>query len=169
MPGDDEAYRSYISTDCRVGHHLDCQARRIIPGCPCECHHHEAARLGVFRCDLDGQCPACREVLEGVLEAGNDHRGFVVVGERRAERADVLVVSGNLTRDQQRVVLDACLAAPPRCRVLAVGDCTIGSTPADVDARGAQLREIVVVDAEIPGCPPRVEQIEEAMGVLLSR
>jgi anti-sigma B factor antagonist len=34
----------YVSTDCRVGRHEDCQQRRIVPLCACPCHAgvHEA-------------------------------------------------------------------------------------------------------------------------------
>ena len=122
----------------------------------------------MLRCDLDEPCPGCRDVLEEVLDACNDRRGFVIASTGSAGRAEVLLVSGEITPDGRQVLVDTYSAVPAGCRVLAIGDCTLGILAGDGRTRMPAARDYLPVDAEVAGCPPRPEDIEEAIGVFPS-
>lgn len=123
----------------------------------------------MYRCDLDEPCPGCRDALEGVLDASNDLRGFVLVETGPAGRAEVLVVSGEVTPDRRWVLVDTYSAVPTGCPVVAIGDCSLGILPGDPQTRMPAARDYLPVDAEVAGCPPRPEHIEEAIGAFLPR
>jgi len=84
--------------------------------------------------------------------------------------ADALLVTGAVTRNMAEPLRRTHQAVPEPKLVVAVGDCAcnrgvFGSAYGVVGAVG----EVVPVDLEITGCPPRPEQIVAGLRKLTGR
>jgi Ni,Fe-hydrogenase III small subunit len=117
-----------------------------------------------------GSCNGC-EVEVGaafgpVYDA--DRYGARLVASPR--HADALLVTGVVTRNMAEPLRRTFEAVPDPKLVVAVGDCArnCGVFAGAYGVAGA-VREVVPVDLEIPGCPPRPEAIVDAVRKLTGR
>jgi len=87
-----------------------------------------------------------------------------------SQRPDALMVTGAVTRNMAEPLRRTYAAVPGPKRVVAVGDCArdCGVFAGAYGVAGA-ARDIVPVDAEVPGCPPRPEAIVAAVRELTGR
>jgi Ni,Fe-hydrogenase III small subunit len=117
-----------------------------------------------------GSCNGCE------VEIGSAF-GPVYDGERYGARlvasprhADVLLVTGPVTRNMAEPLRRTYEAVPAPKVVVAVGDCArnCGVFAGGYGVAGA-VRDVVPVDVEIVGCPPRPEQIVAALRGLTGR
>ena len=117
-----------------------------------------------------GSCNGCE------VEIGSAF-GPVYDGERYGARlvasprhADALLVSGVVTRNMAEPLRRTFDAVPAPKLVVAVGDCArnCGVFAGAYGVAGA-VRDVVPVDLEIPGCPPRPEAIVEGLRKLTGR
>ncbi len=121
-----------------------------------------------------GSCNGCDIELVSVLTPRYDAErlGFKLVGSPR--QADILVVSGPVTKQSLPRVLRAISQAPdPKCIV------TLGSCPQSGNVfRGsysvaAPLSKYVHVDVDIAGCAPKpqaiIDGLAAAMGILRAK
>lgn len=123
--------------------------------------------LGVFHVNA-GSCGGCeRELraLTGVFYALERYGlGFVAV----PLHADVLLVTGPLTRNLRKALEQAWDATPEPKWVVAVGDCAIdGGIFRDNDAVLNGAGSSVPVDLTIGGCPPSPGRILTGLRALL--
>jgi Ni,Fe-hydrogenase III small subunit len=117
-----------------------------------------------------GSCNGCE------VEIGSAF-GPVYDGERYGARlvasprhADVLLVTGPVTRNMAEPLRRTYDAVPEPKVVLAVGDCArnCGVFAGAYGVAGA-VRDVVPVDVDVPGCPPRPETIVAALRELTGR
>jgi Ni,Fe-hydrogenase III small subunit len=84
--------------------------------------------------------------------------------------ADALLVTGVVTRNMEQPLRNTLAAVTEPKMVIAVGDC---ARNCGVFAGGhgvvGSVRDVVGVDVEVPGCPPRPEQIVEALRSVTGR
>jgi Ni,Fe-hydrogenase III small subunit len=112
-----------------------------------------------------GSCNGCEHELQAAAGPHHDLSRFGLHVAASPRHADVLLVTGPVTR-RMLVPLRTAFAAMPEPRlVAALGDCALGcgvlADPAEVV--GA-LESVLPVDLRIPGCPPAPEAI--AAGLL---
>lgn len=117
-----------------------------------------------------GSCNGCEVEIGAafgpVYDA--DRYGARLVASPR--HADALLVTGVVTRNMAQPLRRTYEAVPDPKLVVAVGDCarTCGVFRGAPGVAGA-VGDIVPVDLEIPGCPPRPEAIVDGLRKLTGR
>ena len=117
-----------------------------------------------------GSCNGCEVEIGAafgpVYDA--DRYGARLVASPR--HADALIVTGVVTRNMAQPLRRTYEAVPDPKLVVAVGDCArnCGLFKGAPGVAGA-VSDIVPVDLEIPGCPPRPEAIVEGLRKLTGR
>jgi Ni,Fe-hydrogenase III small subunit len=84
--------------------------------------------------------------------------------------ADALLVTGPVTRNMEVALRRTHEAVPGPRLVIALGDCArdCGVFAGAYGVAGA-VKDVLPVDAEVPGCPPKPEAIVEALRGLTGR
>ena len=102
-----------------------------------------------------GSCNGCELEMHALGSAYYDLERFGLRFVASPRHADVLMVTGPVTKNM-RVALERTYAATPAPKfVVAVGDCACnGGLFADSYACAGALENVVPVDLRIPGCPP---------------
>jgi Ni,Fe-hydrogenase III small subunit/NAD-dependent dihydropyrimidine dehydrogenase PreA subunit len=117
-----------------------------------------------------GSCNGCDWEINATTNAVHDIQRFGIDFVASPRHADVLLVTGTVTRSLEiaaRRTYDAMSA--PRL-VVAVGACaTSGSPYPSGYASGEGAASILPVDVFIPGCPPRPEAIIEGLLLAVGR
>lgn len=137
---------------------------------------HDAAGDDVLRGSVQvrhvdaGSCNGCEVEISSAF-------GPVYDGERYGARlvasprhADVLLVTGPVTRNMAEPLRKAYDATPAPKRVVAVGDCAhdCGVFAGGYGVEGA-VADVIPVDVVVRGCPPEPSQIIEALRNLTGR
>ena len=115
-----------------------------------------------------GSCNGCELEIQAL---GNAVYNLAAIGVRLVaspRHADILLVTGPVTRAMADPLRMAYDAIPDPKRVVALGDCACGcgvytANYATVGAVGC----VLPVDLTIPGCPPPPEIIYEAFAALM--
>lgn len=111
-----------------------------------------------------GSCNGCEIEVGAAFGPVYDVERFGARLVASPRHADVVLVTGVVTRNMQEP-LRRTVAATPRPRVvLAVGDCArnCGAFAGGYGVAGA-VSDVVPVDLEVPGCPPEPDRIVEAL------
>ena len=107
-----------------------------------------------------GSCNGCDWEIAATTNAVHDVQRFGVDFVASPRHADVLLVTGTMTRNLElaaRRTYDAM--AEPRV-VVAVGACAVSGSPFPAGyASGHGAADLLPVDVFVPGCPPRPEAI----------
>ena len=115
--------------------------------------------FSVFRVDCGG-CNGCEiEIFAGISPLWDPERfGFKLVANPR--HADILLVTGPVTRQMYYPLLRAYEAVPEPKIVVALGACGIsGGIFHDSYGVWGGVQNIIPVDVFIPGCPPHPASI----------
>jgi len=117
-----------------------------------------------------GSCNGCEFELATLLGPVYDLQRFGIDIVASPRHADLLLVTGPITRHLRQALLDTYEAmAAPRL-VAAMGVCPItGGVFADSYAVVGPLDRLLPVDVYIPGCPPRPQAILHGLLVALGR
>lgn len=111
-----------------------------------------------------GSCNACEHELTATAAPAYDLQRFGLDIVASPRHADILLVTGAVTRRMEAALLAAYEAMPEPRLVAALGDCALGcGVLAAADELAPPLEELLPVALRIPGCPPRPEQIAEAI------
>ena len=116
-----------------------------------------------------GSCNACELELNALSNPYYDLERFGLRFVASPRHADVLLVTGPVTKNMREALLRTYDAMPAPKWVVAVGDCAAcGGLYADshVCERGADV--VLPVDLRIVGCPPSPNQLREGLLALLS-
>ena len=117
-----------------------------------------------------GSCNGCEHELTAAANPYYDLQqyGLNVVASPR--HADVLLVTGAITKRMAPALRTAYEAMPEPRLVAALGDCAIGCNVLGSSAELAgPLDSLLPVDIRIPGCPPTPAAIAEALLAALDR
>lgn len=117
-----------------------------------------------------GSCNGCEVEIGSAFGPVYDAERYGVRLVASPRHADALVVTGAVTRNMAEPLRRTYEAVPGPKLVVAVGDCTrnCGVFAGAYGVAGA-VRDIVPVDVEIAGCPPRPEAIVNGLRKLTGR
>jgi Ni,Fe-hydrogenase III small subunit len=117
-----------------------------------------------------GSCNGCEVEIGSVFGPVYDAERYGARLVASPRHADALLVTGPVTRNMAAPLRRTYEAVPGPKVVVAVGDCArnCGVFAGAYGVAGA-VRDIVPVDVEIAGCPPRPEAIVEGLRKLTGR
>ena len=102
-----------------------------------------------------GSCNACELEIHALGNAFYDLERFGLRFVASPRHADVLLVTGPVTRNMQEALLRTYEATPGPKWVIAAGDCALnGGIFAESYACVGGVSAVLPVDLRIPGCPP---------------
>ncbi len=107
-----------------------------------------------------GSCNACEVEVNALSNPVYDMErlGIHIVASPR--HADMLLVTGPVTRNMEIALLKTYKATPEPKLVAAMGSCACsGGIFGDTYASGGGLDKFIPVDIYIPGCPPRPQAV----------
>lgn len=115
-----------------------------------------------------GSCNGCELEIHALNNAFYDLERFGIRFVASPRHADVLLVTGPVTKNMREALERTYAATPGPKWVVAVGDCAIdGGCFAGSYAVEGAVADVVPVDLHIRGCPPRPAQLLEGLLRLL--
>lgn len=117
-----------------------------------------------------GSCNGCEVEIGSAFGPVYDAERYGARLVASPRHADALLVTGPVTRNMAEPLRRTFEAVPEPRLVVAVGDCArnCGVFAGAYGVTGA-VGDIVPVDLEVPGCPPRPEAIVAALRLLTGR
>lgn len=117
-----------------------------------------------------GSCNGCELEIASVFGPVHDAERYGARLVASPRHADALLVTGPVTRNMESALRRTYEAAPEPKVVIALGDCArnCGVFAGAYGVAGA-VSDVVPVDVEVPGCPPRPEDITKALRGLTGR
>ena len=114
-----------------------------------------------------GSCNGCELEINALNNPVNDIERFGIHFVSSPRHADMLLVTGPVTRNMELALLKTYRATPDPKVVVAVGACGIsGGIFGENYASLGGVDKVVPVDVYVPGCPPRPEALLH--GILLA-
>jgi Ni,Fe-hydrogenase III small subunit len=115
-----------------------------------------------------GSCNGCELEIHALNNAFYDLERFGLRFVASPRHADVLLVTGPVTRNMREALERTYNATPDPKWVVAVGDCALdGGLFSDSYAVVGGVSAVVPVDLHIRGCPPRPTQLLKGLLTLL--
>jgi Ni,Fe-hydrogenase III small subunit len=115
-----------------------------------------------------GSCNGCELEIHALNNAVYDLERFGLRFVASPRHADVLLVTGPVTRNMREALARTYKATPDPKWVVAVGDCALdGGLFSGSYAVVGGVSAVVPVDLHIPGCPPRPMQLLKGLLSLL--
>ncbi|SNQ62419.1 NADH-quinone oxidoreductase subunit B family protein [Candidatus Methanoperedens nitratireducens] len=107
-----------------------------------------------------GSCNACEVEVTALSNPIYDMERFGVHIVASPRHADMLLVTGPVTRNMELALLKTYNATPSPKLVAAMGSCACnGGIFGDTYASGGGVDKFIPVDVYIPGCPPRPQAV----------
>jgi Ni,Fe-hydrogenase III small subunit/formate hydrogenlyase subunit 6/NADH:ubiquinone oxidoreductase subunit I len=117
-----------------------------------------------------GSCNGCDWEINATTNAVHDIQRFGIDFVASPRHADVLLVTGTVTRNLEIAALRTYDAMGDPRLVVAVGACASSGSPyPEGYASGRGAASILPVDVFIPGCPPRPEAIIQGLLLAVGR
>jgi Ni,Fe-hydrogenase III small subunit len=102
-----------------------------------------------------GSCNGCELEIHALGNAYYNLEGAGIHFVASPRHADLLLVTGPVTRNMREALLRTWQAMPPPRLVVAVGDCGCsGGIFGESYASCGAVANVLPVDASVPGCPP---------------
>jgi Ni,Fe-hydrogenase III small subunit len=115
-----------------------------------------------------GSCNGCELEIHALNNAFYDLERFGVRFVASPRHADVLMVTGPVTKNMREALLRTYNATPDPKWVVAVGSCALdGGIFADVYAVAGGVKDVIPVDLHIHGCPPSPAKLLRGLLALL--
>jgi Ni,Fe-hydrogenase III small subunit len=116
-----------------------------------------------------GSCNACELEIHALNNAFYDLERFGLRFVASPRHADVLMVTGPVTKNMREALLRTYNATPDPKWVVAVGACARdGGIFAGSYAVAGGVNDVIPVDLHIPGCPPSPKALLAGLLALLS-
>jgi Ni,Fe-hydrogenase III small subunit len=117
-----------------------------------------------------GSCNGCELEIHALNNAFYDLERFGLHFVASPRHADVLLVTGPVTRNMREALERTYNATPDPKWVVAVGDCAIdGGIFGDSYACVGGVNEVVPVDLHIRGCPPSPTELLKGLLALVEQ
>lgn len=117
-----------------------------------------------------GSCNGCELEIHALNNAFYDLERFGLKFVASPRHADVLLVTGPVTKNMREGLLRTYNATPDPKWVVAVGDCAAnGGIFAGSYAVEGGVKNVVPVDLHIPGCPPTPTALLKGLIALVER
>jgi Ni,Fe-hydrogenase III small subunit len=117
-----------------------------------------------------GSCNGCELEIHALSNAFYDLERFGLRFVASPRHADVLMVTGPVTKNMREALLRTYNATPDPKWVVAVGACAVdGGIFTKSDAVVGGVKDAVPVDLHIPGCPPNPRQLLAGLLALLQK
>jgi Ni,Fe-hydrogenase III small subunit len=117
-----------------------------------------------------GSCNACELEINALANSYYDLERFGLRFVASPRHADVLMVTGPVTRNMREALLRTYHATPDPKWVVAVGGCAAdGGIFAGSYAVVGGVKTVIPVDLHIPGCPPSPLDMLKGLLALLER
>lgn len=117
-----------------------------------------------------GSCNGCDWEIAALLNPYHDVQRFGIDFVASPRHADLLLVTGTMTRNLEQAAVRTWEAMPRPRLVVATGACAInGGVFAGSYAGRDGIAEVLPVDVRIPGCPPRPEALIHGLLVAVGR
>jgi len=117
-----------------------------------------------------GSCNGCELEIHALNNAFYSLERFGIRFVASPRHADVLLVTGPVTRNMQEAVLRTYAATPAPKWVVAVGDCAVdGGLFAGSYAVAGGIGQVLAVDLHIRGCPPSPAALLAGLVALLEK
>ncbi|MFF4948641.1 NADH-quinone oxidoreductase subunit B family protein [Streptomyces chattanoogensis] len=122
------------------------------------------------RCIDAGSCNGCEIEIAAAFGPVYDAERYGARMVASPRHADVALVTGPVTRNMAEPLRRTVAAMPEPRVVVAVGDCALncGEFAGGYGVEGA-VGDVVPVDLEVRGCPPRPEEIVAALRTVTGR
>ena len=115
-----------------------------------------------------GSCNACELEIHALNNAFYDLERFGLRFVASPRHADVLLVTGPVTKNMREALMRTYAATPGPKWVVAVGNCAVdGGIFAGSYAVSGGVEQIVPVDLHIRGCPPNPTELLKGLLALL--
>lgn len=123
-----------------------------------------------------GGCNGCDiEVVNALMSPFYDMEQYKVMLTWNPREADILAVTGPVTKKMESALKEIYEAIPEPKLVAAVGACAVNGGPyanlggdlGSSDQIVGGVAKVIPVDANIPGCPPRPEDILQAVASVI--
>src|SRR5262249_22470568 len=115
-----------------------------------------------------GSCNRCELEIHALTIASYDLERFALRFVASPRHADVLMVTGPVTKNMREALERTYNATPGPKWVVGVGACAVdGGIFAGSYACGSRLSDVVPVDLYIPGCPPSPKALLSGLLTLL--
>lgn len=117
-----------------------------------------------------GSCNGCEIEIASTFGPVYDAERYGARLVASPRHADALLVTGPVTRNMEVALRRTYEAVSEPKRVIAVGDCArnCGAFAGGYGVAGA-VSDVVPVDVEVAGCPPRPQQITDALRGITGR
>jgi len=117
-----------------------------------------------------GSCNGCELEIHALNNAFYDLERFGLRFVASPRHADVLMVTGPVTRNMREALERTYNATPDPKWVVAVGDCAAnGGVFAGSYAVAGGVKDVIPVDLHIRGCPPRPVQLLQGLLALIEK
>ena len=117
-----------------------------------------------------GSCNGCDWEVSALLNPYHDIQRFGIDFVASPRHADLLLVTGTMTRNLEEAARRTYEAMPEPRLVVAVGACAIGGGVfAGSYAAHDGIGEVLPVDVFVPGCPPRPEALIQGLLLAMGR
>jgi len=117
-----------------------------------------------------GSCNGCDWEIAALLNPYHDVQRLGIDFVASPRHADLLLVTGVMTRNLEEAAIRTFEAMPEPRLVVAVGACAIsGGVFAGSYAHRSGIGSTLPVDVFVPGCPPRPEALIEGLLVAVGR
>jgi Ni,Fe-hydrogenase III small subunit len=117
-----------------------------------------------------GSCNGCEIEIGSAFGPVYDAERYGARLVASPRHADVALVTGPVTRNMAEPLRRTVAAMPQPRLVVAVGDCALncGEFAGGYGVEGP-VADVVPVDLQVPGCPPRPEAIVAALRIVTGR
>ena len=150
-PGDDDAMLAELAE------RLQKSARRVL-----------GHSLSIRQVDA-GSCNACEREIHALSNYYYDLERFGLRFVASPRHADVLLVTGPVTKNMREALERTYNATPNPKWVVAAGDCACGSGLFGGYANIGSVEAVVPVDLHIRGCPPTPTALLQGLVALMER
>ena len=135
----------------------------------CRIDHYFSGSLAIRAVDA-GSCNGCELEIHALNNPVYDVERYGIHFVASPRHADILLVTGPVSRHMQTALLRTYEATPNPKWVIAVGDCAVcgGEFGVSYACCGA-VANVIPVDVVIPGCPPTPETLVKGLLGLMKR